>query len=167
MPPKSQPSAGTFSLPLYYRAFFLFLEPISALAGFAMAFFRPSQYLALTDPPFLSSTSNIPIPVSTHIVLHQLANLYFLFAFNEAFILRSTSDMRVWRTLILGMLIADFGHLWSVSGHAMGSGIYWKIWQWNAMDWGNVGFVYVGILSRVCFLMGVGMPGKNKGGKSK
>lgn len=60
------------------------------------------------------------------------------------------------------MLIADFGHLYSVAGHAMGAGIYWKIWLWNAMDWGNVGFVYAGILSRVCFLMGVGIPGKGK-----
>jgi len=65
------------------------------------------------------------------------------------------------------MLIADFGHLYSVSGHAMGSGIYFKAWAWNAMDWGNVGFVYAGILSRVCFLMGVGMPGKIKSAKIK
>lgn len=161
MPVKPQARLGSFPLPRYYRLFFLLVEPISALAGFTMAFFKPQKYLSLTD--HLSPiTSTAPIPTSTNIVLLQLANLYLFFAFNEAFILRSTSDMRVWKTLIVGMLIADFGHLWSVSGHVMGSGVYWKVWLWNAMDWGNVWFVYVGILSRICFLLGVGMTGKGK-----
>lgn len=163
MAPKPQAPAGTFLLPLYYRLFFLSIEPISALAGFAMAFFNAQKYLSLTDP---SSPIN-SIPTSTNIVLLQLANLYLLFAFNDAFILRSTSDMRVWKTLILGTLIADIGHLWSVSGHVMGFGVYWKVWLWNAMDWGNVAFVYIGILSRFCFLLGVGMPGKSKSGKRR
>jgi len=70
--------------------------------------------------------------------------------------------MRVWKTLIIGMLIADFGHLYSVSGHAMGMGVYYGFWTWNQMDWGNVGFVYLGALTRICFLMGVGIPDKNK-----
>lgn len=30
------------------------------------------------------------------------------------------------------------------------------------MDWGNVGFVYVGAAMRICFLMSVGMGGSGK-----
>lgn len=31
------------------------------------------------------------------------------------------------------------------------------------MAWGNVGFVYVGAMMRICFLGGVGMGGSGKG----
>ena len=89
-------------------------------------------------------------------VLAQLANLYFLFAINEALVLRSTSDLRVWKTLLFGLLIADVGHLYSVWG--LGTGVYWEFHRWSPIDWGNVGFVYAGALTRICFLCGLGMP---------
>ena len=57
-------------------------------------------------------------------------------------VLRSTSDLRVWKTVLVGLLIADFGHLYSV--HSLGYAIYYRAWSWNAMHWGNIGFVYVG-----------------------
>ena len=65
--------------------------------------------------------------------------MYLLFAINEALVLRSTSDLRVWRTVLLGLLIADLGHLYSV--RALGMDIYWNVLKWNKMDFGNVGFV--------------------------
>lgn len=139
------------SIPLYYRTFFLLIEPIFALTGFAMAFFDPKTYLALSDPSSLISS----VPLSTRMVMLQLANLYLVFAFNEVFILRTTSDIRIWKVLVWGMLISDFGHLYSIAGHSMGAGVYWKIWLWNAMDWG-LAFVYIVIPTRICFLMGVG-----------
>jgi hypothetical protein len=53
------------------------------------------------------------------------------------------------------MLIADFGHLYSVS--PLGPDIYWKFTQWNVMDFGNVGFVYAGACMRIAFLCGIGL----------
>lgn len=147
-------TSGQFKLPIAYRAGFLLIEPIFALSGAIVAYFKPFDYLQLThkaSAPLTAAT----IPLSTNIILTQLANLYLLFAFNEAFILRSTSDSRVWRTVLLGMLIADFGHLYSVS--ALGPDIYWKITQWNVMDFGNVGFVYAGACMRIAFLCGIGI----------
>jgi hypothetical protein len=150
-----------FKVPLAYRAAFLFVEPIFALFGAILAHFKPLQYLQLTDAASAPTTS-ATIPLATNIVLTQLANLYLLFAINEALLLRSTSDMHVWRTVLVGCLIADFGHLYSVS--ALGPDIYWKISQWNVMDFGNVGFVYAGASLRIAFLCGVGLkanPGQN------
>lgn len=147
-------TTGQFKLPLVYRAAFLLIEPVFALSGAVVAHFKPLDYLQLTHEASAPMTT-ASIPLSTHIVLAQLANLYLLFAFNEAFILRSTSDMRVWRTVLLGMLIADFGHLYSVS--ALGPDIYWKATQWNVMDFGNVGFVYAGACLRIAFLCGTGL----------
>lgn len=146
------PSPG-FKLPVIYRVSFLLIEPIFALFGFIIAHFKPLEYLQLTHRA--SAPSAIAaLPISTNIVIDQVANLYLLFAFNEAFILRSTSDLRVWRTVLLGCLIADFGHLYTV--RALGPDIYWKIHEWNIMDFGNVGFVYAGASMRIAFLLGVG-----------
>jgi hypothetical protein len=145
---------GQFKLPLVYRISFLLIEPVFALFGAILAHFRQLEYLQLTHNASAPSTTDA-IPLSTEIVLTQLANLYLLFAFNEALILRSTSDLRVWRTLLVGMLIADLGHLYSVK--ALGPDIYWKFTQWNVMDFGNVGFVYAGACLRVAFLGGIGL----------
>jgi hypothetical protein len=143
-----------FQLPAVYSCFFLFIEPVSALVGAFYAHFKPLDYLQLTHLP--SSPSNMSaIPLSTDIVLTQLANLYLLFALNEALVLRSTNDLRVWRTVLFGLLLADCGHLYSVS--SLGPQIYWRFWTWNAMHWGNVGFVYAGALMRLSFLAGVGL----------
>jgi hypothetical protein len=143
-----------FRVPLVYRAAFLFVEPLFALFGAIFAHFKPLEYLQLTDAasaPMIAAT----IPLATNIVLTQLANLYLLFAINEALLLRSTSDRHVWRTVLFGCLVADFGHLYSVS--ALGPDIYWKISQWNVMDFGNVGFVYAGASLRIAFLCGIGL----------
>jgi len=100
------------------------------------------------------------------IVLTQLANMYFVFALNEALVLRATSDRHVWRIFLLGLLIADFGHIYSI--RVMGLDTYWKFWEWNSIYWGNLGFVYVGATLRICFLLGLGfVDGKTSGSVSK
>ncbi|KAI2469280.1 hypothetical protein F4781DRAFT_431481 [Annulohypoxylon bovei var. microspora] len=147
-------------LPLTYRAFFLIIEPISALVGAFYAHFRQDEYLAMT------SHGAPPMSFGTSIVMSQLANLYLLFALNEALVLRSTGDMRVWRTVLFGLLVADFGHLYSISSH--GSWMYWDVTRWNAIDYGNVPFVYLGATMRMAFLAGVGLgtSGEGKGKKA-
>jgi len=155
-------SMAAHHLPIYYQLFFLYIEPISALVGAFYAFFKPDKYLQLTHAPSAPSGG---IPLSCSIVLTQLSNLYLLFALNEAFVLRSTRDLRVWRTLLTGLLIADFGHLYSAS--ALGPDVYWKVNNWNAMDWGNVAFVYVGATMRIAFLLGLGLPTSAASGRKK
>ncbi|KAI1310885.1 hypothetical protein F5Y03DRAFT_9027 [Xylaria venustula] len=139
------------TLPLAYRFFFLIIEPISALVGAFYAHYRQDAYLGMTHAASASS----PVPLGTSIVMSQLANLYLLFALNEALVLRCTSDMTVWKVVLLVLLVADFGHLHSVSAH--GSWIYWDFTRWNAIDWGNVPFVYLGASMRIAFLCGVGL----------
>lgn len=156
--PKPQPQqTGTFSLPLVYRLFFLFIEPISALAGAYYAHFHQRDYLLLTDAS--SAPAPTSIPTATSVVLSQLANMYLLFALNEALVLRSTSDLRVWKTVLSVLLLADLGHLYSVK--ALGVDIYlpWNVTRWNAIDWGNIPFVYLGASMRVAFLADVGVGG--------
>jgi hypothetical protein len=154
---------STFTLPLPYTLFFLTIEPLSTLTGAFYAWYRQHYYLALTHAA--STPPAAAIPLSTSIVLSQLANLYLLLSLNEALVLRTTSDLRVWRTFLFGLLVADFGHVWTVR-EAIGWSGYVRVWEWNAIDWGNLGFVYVAAAMRVAFLMGVGM-GPKKGGKGE
>ena len=153
----SRASSPQVSIPFIYCCFFLYIEPLSTLLGAYYAFFQQQTYLNLTHAPSAPLTG---IPLSSQIVLNQLANLYFLLALTEALVLRATSDLRVWRTLLFGLLVADLGHLYSVS--PLGTQIYWHPVSWNAIDWGNIGFVYVLISTRIAFLLGIGIPSGRK-----
>ena len=145
-------SAIQTSIPLWYRCFFLYIEPASTFVGAYYAGLQQQMYLDLTH---IGSAPLTGIPTGTSIVLWQLANLYLLFALNEALVLRSTADLKVWKTLLFCLLIADFGHLYSV--RMVGIQIYWNVSSWNAIDWGNIGFVYAGAATRICFLLGLGL----------
>lgn len=149
--PTKTRTAAAFTLPLIYRLFFLIIEPISALVGAYYAHFDQDEYLTLTHAPSAPS----PIPLGTGIAMSQLANLYFFFALNEALVLRSTSDLRVWKTVLFCLLVADLGHLYTVRG--LGPDIYWTFAKWNAIDWGNIPFVYLGAAMRVAFLANIGL----------
>lgn len=149
--PTKARTAAAYALPLIYRLFFLIIEPISALVGAYYAHFGQDQYLALTH----AASAPSPIPLGTSIAVSQLANLYFFFAINEALVLRSTSDVRVWKTVLFCLLIGDLGHLYTVRG--LGPEIYWSFAKWNAIDWGNIPFVYLGATMRLAFLANVGL----------
>jgi hypothetical protein len=149
-------------VPFVYQAFFLWIEPFFTLIGAFYAFFLPKTYLDMTRAtPFADM---IGPSVATLVALRQLGNLYLAFAINEAVVLRATSDRRVWQALLLGLLIADFGHLYSL--YPLGLDIYYDVMKWDPMDWGNIAFVYCGATTRICFLTGVGL-GEEKKSKTR
>lgn len=139
-------------IPFFYRLTFLYLEPISILMGAVQACFFQSAYLRLTHA---SSAPSVVVPVSTSIVLTQLANLYLGLAITEALVLRVTTEYSVWKALIIVLLIADVGHLYSVLPLGF-SRAFLQWWNWNAIDWGNVGWVYFLALTRISMLLGIG-----------
>jgi hypothetical protein len=150
-------------IPTPYQAFFLWIEPAATLVGAVSAWFMPDLYLQMTD----SSTALgiLDLPLATKIALRQLGNLYFAFALGEALVLRSTTDLRVWRSFLLVLLIADIGHMYTCL--PLGIGIYYNLGNWNAIDWGNLGFVYCGATTRICFLAGVGLASNKAKAKAK
>lgn len=150
------------AIPWVYQAFFLYIEPISTIVGAYFAWFQPQYYLELTH--LASAPKIFSVPVGTEVVLRQLSNLYFAFTLNEALVLRATSDLKVWRTLLFGLLVADFGHLYSC--FPLGIDYYYDFQNWNAIAWGNIAFVYCGATLRTCFLLGFGL-GTGKKVKAK
>lgn len=155
------------AVPALYKLFFIYIEPISALAGAYYAAFQPTDYLRDLSLVSSTSTSTPSEPLSTQMTmtLLQLANLYLLFALNEHLVLSSSPPLKTWRRLLLVLLIADFGHLATMV--PLGLGVFWRVWEWNAMVWGSVGFVYLGATMRMCFLAGVGLGNKTVEGKGK
>lgn len=145
------PTRAGLRLHVAYRVFFLILEPISALVGAYFNHFRQRHYLALLD----AASAPQDIPLGTSVAMSQLANMYLFFAINEAFVLRITGDIHVWRAVLLVLLIADMGHLYSM--RQLGPAIYYDVFSWNAGDLGNVPWVYAGATMRICFLLGIGM----------
>ncbi|KAI0355496.1 hypothetical protein OH77DRAFT_1521048 [Trametes cingulata] len=148
------------AIPLAYRLFFLYIEPISAIVGAFYAGLRPTEYLTYLASSAASAKLAQSPPTPTLISLYQLSNLYLLFALNEHLVLSSTASRRTWRALLLGLLVADLGHLATMVPLAWEKGfaeVFLRAWRWNAMEWGSVGFVYAGATMRSCFLMGVGL----------
>lgn len=145
------------AIPFIYRLFFLYVEPISALAGMYYAAIRPGDYLIDLVSPVQSdfSRATLDLDTPTRMTLFQLANLYLLFALNEHLVLSSTSSLKTWRRLLFSLLVADLGHLATMI--PAGTEIFWNVAKWNAMAWGSVGFVYLGASLRLCFLAGVGV----------
>lgn len=162
-------SDDNISVPLPYRLFFLYVEPISALVGAYYAAALPDTYLAYLSPTGPTHISP-ETPTATLISLYQLANLYLLFALNEALVLRSTRSRRVWRTVLFALLVADFGHLATMVPLGVEKGM-WAVFgnaaAWSAMEWGSVGFVYAGASMRMAFLAGVGIRGARAGRKGQ
>ncbi|PCH40691.1 hypothetical protein WOLCODRAFT_131471 [Wolfiporia cocos MD-104 SS10] len=150
--------ADTSPIPLLYRLFFLYIEPISAVVGAYYAAARQSDYLAyLSSAPSGAAPGPSPLPTPTRTALFQLANLYLLFALNEHLVLASTPAHRTWARLLLGLLVADLGHLATMLPLAAEKGyaeVFLRFWRWDAMEWGSVGFVYAGASMRVAFLTG-------------
>ena len=151
---------GKHSIPLPYRLFFLYIEPISAIVGAFYAGIKPIEYLTyLSSSPSAVKLAQHP-PTATVVSLYQLSNLYLLFALNEHLVLSSTTSLRTWRTLLFCLLIADFGHLATMVPLAREKGfmeVFARFWAWNAMEWGSVGFVYAGATMRSSFLFGIGL----------
>lgn len=144
--------------PLPYKLFFLYIEPIATLVGAYYAFFLPEAYLQLTASSRFVGI--LALPTATLVAMRGLGNMYLAFALSEALVLRTTYDPKVWRMFLLVLLIADFGHLYSCL--PLGLDVYYDVAKWNAIDWGNIGFVYVGATMRICFLAGVGIGGPKK-----
>ena len=153
---------GSAPRPLIYTLFFLWIEPVATAVGAYYAHFQQYEYMWQTYQT--AALATLGVTTTESIVLTQLANLYFVFALNEALVLRATNDRKVWNTFLLGLLIADFGHLYSVN--AVGIEVYWRFWEWNQMYWGNLGFVYIGAMMRTSFLLGLGLS-KNDSTKVK
>lgn len=132
-----------------YRVLFLWFEPLAAFNGAILAHVYPTY--------FLRTMHATAIYDSTHqVIFDQLAATYVLFAINEGIVLRLTNDIRIWRTMIAGILCCDLIHLYG-SYNALGREVFFTPGLWRPDDWMNLSMLFVPIFLRSLFLLGVGV----------
>lgn len=139
------------AIPFAYRLFFLYVEPLAALAGSFYAGAFPAQYLAYLTP--VPPADPPTPPTGTLVTLYQLSNLFLFCSLNQALVLRSTASRRTWRALLFSLLVADVGHLATLVPLAAEKG-----WL-EVFLAGDAFFVYAAAGMRVAFLLGLGLRG--------
>ncbi|KAF4634246.1 hypothetical protein G7Y89_g3860 [Cudoniella acicularis] len=149
------PSRSTpMRISLVYTIYFLWVEPLFALAGTYLCLFDPARFLTGTVPvPGLSIETKIISPVS-HLILTNIGSLYVLFAIVEGITLRVTKEREVWFTILGALLISDVGHLYAAYSIAPSHAS--DFMSWNSDEWINYGTLTLGFLLRLAFMLGLG-----------
>lgn len=146
------------NVPLLYRLIFLYVDPLLSVTGIIFPLLKPSFFMTSLAP---RTTSDIYHP-RTEVVYANIAGLYFFVTFVLAIVPRISLDLKVWKTLILGIVFCDLIMLYGNARH-MGWDLFTQPWLWNTMEWTNNGIlVGLGVI-RIAFLMGAGIGTKEKG----
>jgi hypothetical protein len=160
------PPAPSPTIPLPYRLFHLYIEPILFVpSGILLSLFYPEKFLVSTSPAPLVTLAPPAITPLIRLLLTNTAGLYLAFVINEALVLRLTSDIRIWRAVIFSMLVCDVVHLYAVWA-AAGTDFMLDFAAWRFEDWVNWWVLAAGAVVRLLFLCGVGF-GRGKGGKGE
>jgi hypothetical protein len=149
------PRVSHSQLPLIYRLWFLYTEPVLAISGAYLVYFRPQEYLKMTH----FAEPDLAIPASTTHIMNMLVSQFLCFGLMELFVTRSTNDLRVWNTLFCCMIVSDVAWIWAIHGLG-GSTAYWySPWMWDVEGWGNFGSSWIALLYRLAFVSGFGLQG--------
>lgn len=158
----AQPSSSSSSrIAPAYRLLFLYAEPFAALYGALLAARAPLKYLYLVSP----GGGPAHYHPSLQVVLDQLAATYFLFAFNEAVVLRIAGDggssgnakVRVWSAMLCGMLLCDLLHINAARNSLGGWAALLDLAGWRFEEWVVMVPTCLFAAARVAFLLGFGV----------
>jgi hypothetical protein len=161
-------------VPLVYRVFLLYIDPLLALSGVYLAHFQPEAFISGTVPgslagPFQPSSATSGGPTATtpliQFLLTSLASLYLLFAVNSLLVLRLVPDITVWRGVSLAYIASDLGHIWAF--YAADRQSFWHFDSWRVEEWVNVGILVAGFLLRFAFVCGLGVKAGNGHGEER
>lgn len=146
------------SIPLYYRLFFTYFDPLVGLWSF---------YLGLFNPTLLFH-SQVPdaIPLDPHAApfVMQIGGYLGGLALLTAVLLRYTADVAVWRIVEASILVVDCSLLCSAYASLNYQGRLTSFEMWRPADWGTIGVTGLALVTRASFIAGVGIE-KEKGSK--
>ncbi|KAF2684919.1 hypothetical protein K458DRAFT_388617 [Lentithecium fluviatile CBS 122367] len=160
MPTQSPPPLPY--IPLAYRLLLFYIEPFFALNGSYLLLFKPAVFLH-------TFSANLAYAPSNQIIYDQLGAVYMLFAFNQAVVLRIAQDIRVWKAILVGILICDAVHFWAGMKLMVDDGNTSPL-GWRPEDWVAVLALVIPGGMRIAFLCDVGIrygEGEHKGAYKK
>ena len=106
-------------IPLFYRAIFLYIEPLMVTWAAFMGYYKPLELLSMLT----RKTHDLKQPAPTIQMIHQLSNEYLLVAVLQATVLRCTSERRVWKCFLACLLLADWVHFLNLGLDSIGFGL--------------------------------------------
>lgn len=145
------------NIPLWYRLWHLYFEPLAALNGSYLLAFKPVEYY--TWMPHTAQHNP-----SSQIVADCLGTTYILFAFIEGVFLRVVDDVRLWKWILFGLAICDTGHI-VAEWRAMGNEVAFNPSLWSTKDTITMFLNFMPLCTRIAFVLGVGL-GEGKGKKA-
>jgi len=121
-------------VPLFYRVMLQWLEPLMALQGAFLAAQVPKVYLNTMTPHAVYDPTY-------QVVLDQLAATYTLFALVEILVLRATSELKVWKAVMLSIMVCDVIHIYATA-KALGVDVFLSPSSWRMEDAVNIIILY-------------------------
>ncbi len=153
-------------IPLFYRIFFLYIDPLICLLSIYLFFFDHPTYI-LNGIPSSLSTPALQTPELPPLVQLLITGLgaYSLCIFTmQIFLLRQFSDapdginVRIWRIVLFSILLTDLGLIYGV--YRVDAEGLLDVKGWTRGDWSNYGILGTVIAVRTAFLLGIGGVGK-------
>ncbi len=136
--------SSTPSIPIFYRTFFTYVDPLVALWGAYMNFFTPDTVLN----SFVPNATRNP---AHDMLFQQLGGGLLNIAFVSAVLLRHTSDIKIWKIVQWSILIVDVVGLYSL-WDALGRQGRLDPRGWRGEDWGCVGITGSVTVLRMMFI---------------
>ncbi|KAJ5885142.1 hypothetical protein N7495_009652 [Penicillium taxi] len=137
-------------LPPWPHILFGLLEPLSLVCGSLAPIFDLQGFIAGQTPQALAPKAH---PSSTALA-YQLANLYSLLFLVGVAVLHTSTEPRVVRNYLIGLAIADVGHVYATY-LGMGWSSFANVQGWNALTWGNIGITGFLFVNRILYLLGI------------
>ena len=134
-----------------YRLLFLYIEPLAAFFGCLITLFDPTKFFLSISP----EATSLAISPLVQGICGQLAGHLLLFAWIQGVLLRSTTDLKVWKIVLAGIVLCDILHLWG-SYKSLGFASFINPRLWRAEEWVNLGMLYGPGSMRIAFCLGVG-----------
>jgi hypothetical protein len=103
------------------------------VAGFLGVICDPAWFVAQQIP----SKDAVLVTEQSKVVAWQLGNLYLLMAFIGVAIYSSTTEVKVIKSYLFALWLADIGHV-GFSCYGLGLEKSLDLAGWNAMAWGNI-----------------------------
>ncbi|KAK6496377.1 hypothetical protein TWF481_002402 [Arthrobotrys musiformis] len=125
-------------------------EPVSLVAGLAIAILDPEQFVASQLP----NTELTQLSPSNKLIAWQTGNLFGIMGMMGIAILFATTEVVVVKRYLVALLLGDIGHLTAV-WWVMGSYEFFAPHRWSGFTWGNVGITALLALVRIGTLVGL------------
>lgn len=111
---------------------------VSSVGGFLGAVVNPDWFISEQIMPTANTVASALVSDNGRLVALQLGNIYLLLAMVGLAVLNSTSELKVVRSYLVALWIADIGHIY-VCYYVLGLDRFVDVGNWNSMTWGNVG----------------------------